>query len=198
MWGSSVVSSDVIAGTFPLFMGQRDLAARDQPANPLPMLRQLLALALLASVRASRRALKLGTGRPARWSTSHDQNFARGLCQVSAFTAQGPLPLRSARAVSPVCQFGTGNGGGNGYDEKGNPNFFLSPIAGGSKVGSVFFSTTSHLFSADTRPLLARQDYPYGKYELDLSGELPAKLLAFIAAVGLPIAACVGIWTADV
>ena len=82
--------------------------------------------------------------------------------QASAFVAQGPMPLRGARAVSPVAQFGTGNADGNGCetvlhaepapllrhleshtwllvcacadDEKGNPNFFLSPIAGGSKA----------------------------------------------------------------
>ena len=55
------------------------------------------------------------------------------------------------RAASPVAQFGTGNTDGNGFDEKGNANFFLSPIAGSSK------------------------DYPYGQYELDTSGELPAE-----------------------
>merc|ERR1719454_1608394 len=97
------------------------------------------------------------------------------LASVSAFQAAGPLPLRNsvARAASPVAQFGFGNYGGetgkdNGYDESGNANFFLSPIAGGSK------------------------EYPYGEFEMDQSGELPAKLLAFLIVVGLPVAFAVG------
>ena len=85
-----------------------------------------------------------------------------------------PLPASVARAASPVCQFGTGNSETNGYDEKGNPNFFLSPIAGGSK------------------------EYPYGQYEMDQSGELPAKFLTFLLVVGLPASFAYGIWTAAV
>ena len=57
------------------------------------------------------------------------------LASAEAFVANAPLPLQNAaRAPAPACQFGTGNADGNGFDEKGNPNFFLSPIAGGSKV----------------------------------------------------------------
>ena len=98
------------------------------------------------------------------------------LATASAFVAQPVgLPVRvGARGVAARMQFGTGNTDGNGYDESGNPNFFLSPIAGGSK------------------------DYPYGQYELDTSGELPAKFLAFLIVVGLPVAFAVGIATADV
>ena len=94
------------------------------------------------------------------------------LAAASAFMVQGPMPTHAVRAASPVAQFGTGNTDGNGFDEKGNANFFLSPIAGGSK------------------------DYPYGQYELDTSGELPAKFFAFLAAVGLPAAFAYGIWNA--
>ena len=56
------------------------------------------------------------------------------LAATSAFVAQGPLPQRAVRAVSPVAQFGTGNTDNNGFDEKGNANFVFSPITGGSKV----------------------------------------------------------------
>ena len=42
----------------------------------------------------------------------------------------------------------------------------------------------------------ALQDYPYGKFDLDTSGELPAKLLAAIIVVGLPASFAYGIWTA--
>merc|ERR1719231_840877 len=95
---------------------------------------------------------------------------------ASAFVAQpGAAPaLRNMRAVSPTCQFGTGNTDNNGFDEKGNANFFLSPITGGSK------------------------EYPYGQYELDQSGEFPAKLLALWSLVLFPVAFAVGIVTVDV
>merc|ERR1719253_907315 len=94
------------------------------------------------------------------------------LAATSAFMVQGPMPTHAVRAASPVAQFGTGNTDGNGFDEKGNANFFLSPIVGGSK------------------------EYPYGQFQLDQSGELPAKLLAFLIVIGLPVAFAVGIWTA--
>ena len=95
--------------------------------------------------------------------------------QASAFVATtGVRPLCNARAISPACQFGTGNTPENGYDEKGNKNFLFSPIVGGSK------------------------DYPYGEYETDQSGELPAKILAAVFVVGFPVIFAVGIWTAAI
>ena len=51
----------------------------------------------------------------------------------------------------------------------------------------------------ETRPCeTVGQDYPYGQYELDTSNELPAKLLALLIVVGLPVAFAVGIVTASV
>lgn len=95
--------------------------------------------------------------------------------QASAFVATtGARPLCNARAVSPACQFGTGNTPENGYDEKGGKNFLFSPIVGGSK------------------------DYPYGEYETDQSGELPAKLLVAVLGVGFPVIFALGIWNSAV
>lgn len=90
---------------------------------------------------------------------------------ASAFVVPTAPAVRASRAASPVAQFGTGNTDNNGFDEKGNSNFAFSPIVGGSK------------------------EYPYGQFELDQSGELPAKLLAFLSFVGLPAAFAYGIWT---
>ena len=98
----------------------------------------------------------------------------RRVYQASAFVAQGVRPAPAVRAVSPVCQFGTSNTDNNGGDMKGNPNFVFSPIVGGST------------------------EYPYGQYELDQSGEIPAKLLALTTIVGLPVCFAVSIWTAAV
>ena len=42
------------------------------------------------------------------------------------------------------------------------------------------------------------QEYKYGQFEIDRSGELPAKLFALWAAVLFPIAFCVGIVTANI
>jgi len=98
------------------------------------------------------------------------------LAAASAFVAQPAAApgLRAARAVSPVCQFGTGNTESNGFDEKGNPNFFLSPIAGGSK------------------------DYPYGQYELDTSGGILAIFFALFFTVAFPVLFAVGIVTTEI
>ena len=54
-----------------------------------------------------------------------------------------------------------------------NNGFFLSPIASGSK------------------------DYPYGEYEVDTSGEFPAKFFALFGLVLFPVAFAVGIATAS-
>ena len=102
------------------------------------------------------------------------------LSEVSAFIAQGPMPLHSARSVSPTCQFGTGKCVSHSQTskpanvfadgcfclhsyEKGDDNFFLSPVAGGSSK------------------------YPYGEYELDTSGALPATFLAALSGIVLPL-----------
>merc|ERR1719253_949512 len=96
------------------------------------------------------------------------------LCAVaSGFVAlpAAKLPVRAARSATVTAQFGTGNTDNNGFDMDGNANWPISPITGGSK------------------------EYPYGEYDLDQSGELPAKLLALLATVGLPVAFAVSIFS---
>ena len=116
--------------------------------------------------------------------------------QASAFVAQGPMPLRASRAAAPVAQFGTGNTDNNGFDEKGNANFIFSPITGGSKVRLPTHPSKAH--GMLMLCMLLSQEYPYGQFETDQSGELPAKLLALLIVVGLPASFAVGIWTAAV
>ena len=93
------------------------------------------------------------------------------LCAASAASfAAGPagMPLRS-----PARAVSPNMQFGTGNAPKNN-GFFLSPIASGSK------------------------DYPYGEYEVDTSGEFPAKFFALFGLVLFPVAFAVGIATASV
>jgi len=93
---------------------------------------------------------------------------------AAGYMAQGQLPMRAQRSAAPVTmQFGTMNGP-NGYDKNGNENGGLSPIVGGSS------------------------SYPYGEYEVDTSGALPAQFLALLTLVGLPVTFAYLIFTAKV
>ena len=40
------------------------------------------------------------------------------------------------------------------------------------------------------------QKYPYGQYEMDMSGAVPGVLLTLVGVVGLPLAFAIGIITA--
>jgi len=100
--------------------------------------------------------------------------LALSIAVAAGYVAQGQLPLRAQRSASPVTmQFGTMNGP-NGCDKDGNPNSALSPIVGGSS------------------------SYPYGEYDVDTSGALPAQFLALLTGVVLPVSFAYLIFTAKV